>query len=564
MKSTIKILVAFMLFTGIISAQSHVTNLPDKFEIVTVHDFLVSNPVSDEFIPEGSKDEEYGFQIDMLKNIGGEKAPVIVPGKEFKMPDGKNNSFSLKSWSSDYLDLTTDFGKPHDVFIYLYAEIKSKKEQDIWLHIGSNDGAKVWFNGKKVIENPIKTGRGAEPSQDIAKVRVKKGQDTILLKIEQLGGGWGAYVQIYSSKAHYEYANKAKLMMEKSNKVADIIESKVICKETNRYIGWPSIVKTSKGELIAVFSGDRDGHVCPWGVTQLIRSSDNGKTWTDPVIINNTPLDDRDAGIIETKSGALVVSWFTSMAFDTKSNYRKHPEWKRHRGKLSDETVDKWLGNWTRRSVDGGKTWEEPVKVLSTAPHGPIELKDGRLLYVGTANIDSEKKLAVEVSEDDGKTWQLLSTIRIPADEKIGPYSEPHVVELPDGKLVTQFRYNPYNKDEAFLRQTESLDGGKSWSVTQATNIWGYPPHLLLLNNGWLLTSYGVRRIPYSERACISKDGGKTWDIDNEILLSVTDSGDLGYPASVQLDDGSIITIYYQIDKEDMKTSLMMTHWRLK
>jgi hypothetical protein len=72
-----------------------------------------------------------------------------------------------------------------------------------------------------------------------------------------------------------------------------------------------------------------------------------------------------------------------------------------------------------------------------------------------------------------------------------------------------------------------------------------------------------VRKIPYGERACISKDGGKTWDIENEIILSLSDSGDLGYPASIQLDDDSIITIYYQIDKNGEKTSLMQTHWKL-
>jgi hypothetical protein len=41
-------------------------------------------------------------------------------------------------------------------------------------------------------------------------------------------------------------------------------------------------------------------------------------------------------------------------------------------------------------------------------------------------------------------------------------------------------------------------------------------------------------------------------------------NSDLGYPASVQLDDGSILTVYYQVDKEGEKTSLMSTHWRLK
>ncbi len=77
------------------------------------------------------------------------------------------------------------------------------------------------------------------------------------------------------------------------------------------------------GELIIVYSGDRDSHVCPWGgKTQLIRSRDNGKTWSKPETINNTPLDDRDAGIIQTqKGGTLLISWFTSLTYAS-------PAWK--------------------------------------------------------------------------------------------------------------------------------------------------------------------------------------------------------------------------------------------
>jgi hypothetical protein len=41
-------------------------------------------------------------------------------------------------------------------------------------------------------------------------------------------------------------------------------------------------------------------------------------------------------------------------------------------------------------------------------------------------------------------------------------------------------------------------------------------------------------------------------------------NGDLGYPASVQLPDGSIYTVYYQIDKPHEKTSLMGTNWKIK
>ena len=38
----------------------------------------------------------------------------------------------------------------------------------------------------------------------------------------------------------------------------------VILKQPGRYIGWPSIARTAAGELLIAFSGDREGHVCPF------------------------------------------------------------------------------------------------------------------------------------------------------------------------------------------------------------------------------------------------------------------------------------------------------------
>ena len=48
------------------------------------------------------------------------------------------------------------------------------------------------------------------------------------------------------------------------------------------------IVRRCAGELIIAFSGGRDSHTCPWDKTQM-RSSDEGKTWSDPVVVRNTP-----------------------------------------------------------------------------------------------------------------------------------------------------------------------------------------------------------------------------------------------------------------------------------
>ena len=348
-----------------------------------------------------------------------------------------------------------------------------------------------------------------------------------------------------------------------------IISTNVICRQPDRYIGWPTITRTHKEDLVVVFSGDRDEHVCPWGKTQMVRSSDGGSTWTTPVTINNTPLDDRDAGIIETDKGTLVISWFTSLAFLEQGQVSWIPEtirngWKRHIEKLDQETHEKWLGYWIRRSEDDGKTWGMPIRSHVTAPHGPIQLLDNRLIYVGMGTKGGKRVIGVDESRDDGLSWSLIATVPIPSDEVIAHYSEPHVVEAKKGKLVALFRCEPKDSSQCFLRQSESTDGGKSWSLAHKTPIWGYPPHLIRLRNGWLLAAYGRRIPPFSERVCISTDDGKTWDAENEVTLASAPNGDLGYPASVQLDDGSILTVFYQIHQTGEKTCLMGTRWCLE
>ena len=374
------------------------------------------------------------------------------------------------------------------------------------------------------------------------------------------------------------------------NKIATILSTKVICKEQGkylgsgsefsisseghpittkrvkepmRYLGWPTITKTQDGQLFVVFSGDRDSHICPWGKTQIIKSSDNGKTWSEPVTINNTPLDDRDAGIIETKEGTLLMSWFTSIAF---TYYGSAPDkYARHIEKITPDVREKWLGNWIRRSTDGGKSWQEPIRTVSGTPHGPIQLRDGRLLYVGTGKLDDKRAITVQESSDDGNSWKVISSIPISSENEISQCHEPHAVELSSGKLVAMIRYHgPPEESTSFLLQSESYDGGKTWSVAHSTPIWGYPPHLIQLENGWLVVVYGRRKLPYGERACISRDEGKSWDVENEIVLCGAINEDLGYPSSVQLDDGSIMTVFYQVDKPGESPSLMSAHWQLK
>ena len=60
------------------------------------------------------------------------------------------------------------------------------------------------------------------------------------------------------------------------------------------YFAWPSVSRLKDGTFIAVASGYRMRHICPFGRVVASYSAD-GKLWTPPGVILDTGLDNRDA-----------------------------------------------------------------------------------------------------------------------------------------------------------------------------------------------------------------------------------------------------------------------------
>ncbi len=403
------------------------------------------------------------------------------------------------------------------------------------------------------------------------------------------------------------------------------IETKVICKQKGRYIGWPTVGRTSDGKIYALFSGDRDAHVCPFGKSYIVSSEDEGVSWSEPKLVNNTPFDDRDTGLCILPDDTLVMTWFTShyhgqysVSWTEKAKIHDHEirsrqEWQQQVHSVTPENSAQWAphlrkagqadsrkfinaskeygcdlymdsedrrypptsrrrGFWTRRSPDGGQTWDEPTPAPVSSPHGPNLLPDGNLIYIGSLpyqDQDGSSLLGVAVSSDRGVSWDLAAIINASPEyvdwETKGEaprLCEPHVAAAPSGKLVGMARCQVKDNTQRYLWQFESTDGGTTWSTPVQTEVQGFPPHLLNARDGRLLVSSAIRHDPPGERFCFSHDEGQTWDVANQLELKNAPCGDLGYPSTVELGDNKFLSVYYRREFVEEKPCLMMTRWQ--
>lgn len=78
--------------------------------------------------------------------------------------------------------------------VYLKTTIISDTAQDARLDMGSDDGIKVWLNGKVVHSN--NAVRPCSPGQDKIKIRLNQGENTLLVKLTQGGGEWAISCRI--------------------------------------------------------------------------------------------------------------------------------------------------------------------------------------------------------------------------------------------------------------------------------------------------------------------------------------------------------------------------------
>ena len=348
----------------------------------------------------------------------------------------------------------------------------------------------------------------------------------------------------------------------------------------HNYFGWPSIARLPGGELVVACSGFRCGHVCPFGKAVMAVSFDEGKSYLGPWPVIDTPLDDRDAGIVPFgDNGVILTSFNNTRAAQRGWNpvredlpeeiNRRNAYYNAYLDTVTDEEEETYLGATFRLSFDGGKTFGPLFRSPVTSPHGPTALADGSLLWVGRTfsgddSFEQTDRLEAWRVAEDGS---MAFVGAVPPVEKDGAQvlaCEPHVIQLEDGSLLCHFRGE--GGGMFTLYQTVSTDGGVTWNLPEQllSDHGGAPAHLYEHSTGVLLSVYGYRTAPdYGVRAMLSRDNGKTWQKDL-ILWETPVSGDLGYPATVERDDGTLLTVFYAKDTGDGPAVIKQICWEIR
>lgn len=326
------------------------------------------------------------------------------------------------------------------------------------------------------------------------------------------------------------------------------------------YCAFPSIIRRRDGELIAAFRraperpllGEKGHqHTDPNAYLVLVRSRDNGETWTkEPELIYAHPFGgSQDPCIVQLRDGSIVCTSYLWVWLN------------RQQGAKTKATAElgqyAFQGGYIMRSGDGAHTWKGPFyppavpnqaaldvfgKPLPAYNRGaPYQGRDGRLYWaVAYGSGGDRTAIHLMISADRGETWKYSCPIA--SDSKV-TFNETSMYGTPKGDLLAFVRTAGFDDHAVIVR---SRDGGKSFEPWQDMGWQGHPLHAVRLEDNRVFLVYGYRHQPFGIRARVLNPECTDFASAPEFILRDDGSNtDLGYPWAVTLPGRRILVAYY-------------------
>jgi hypothetical protein len=327
--------------------------------------------------------------------------------------------------------------------------------------------------------------------------------------------------------------------------------------EKGRFAGWPAnFGMWNWGNEVLV--GYSRGYYKDMGATAhhidrekpqefwLGRSLDGGITWTEENPSEQGSLVPRGEFLHGTETPGLALPEITDLKEPMDFT---HPDFALM---FQMENIHAGTSRFSY-SYDRGKTWSGPYRLPNLGTKGTAARTDyivnGKrdafiFITVGKENGREGRPLCARTT-DGGLTWELVSWI---GPEPEGFAIMPSTVRISGMELLTTLR----RREGTFrwISMWRSRDNGQTWNQEKDPVDYlgeGNPPMLNKLKDGRLCLTYGFRAYPYSIRARLSEDDGKTWG-PQIVLRSDGRDRDIGYVRSIVRPDGKVVTTYYISD----------------
>ena len=294
--------------------------------------------------------------------------------------------------------------------------------------------------------------------------------------------------------------------------------------------GIPGIERAANGRLWATWYSGTDGEG-PGNFAVLVTRANGSDTWSEPVVVTDPGRGRRafDPCLWHDPIGRLWFFWAQSgehAYYDGRAGV-----WAlRTQATTSGSECPLWAGAtrlchgvmMNKPTVLSCGDWLLPAAVWD--PAGAPAKEDVRP-YRGSG---------VVASQDQGKTWAWRGAA---VDVPCRSFDEHMIVERVDGSLWMLIR------TQYGIAQSESRDGGRTWTRGRATEIEGPNSRFFMrrLRSGRLLlvNHYGFAGRSHLT-ALLSEDDGRTWT--GGLLLD--ERKRVSYPDGVEAPDGTIYVIY--------------------
>jgi putative heme-binding domain-containing protein len=131
-----------------------------------------------------------------LNTVHPPQSGPFDPAATYQVGDSTIAWREAKPVANSFYHLREIFGPCDGASMYAFTRLESGTKQQVMLLVGSDDGVKVWQNGRAVWTND--KVRGALPFQDVVALELQPGSNDLLIRVRNVAGDSGMYLHYRS------------------------------------------------------------------------------------------------------------------------------------------------------------------------------------------------------------------------------------------------------------------------------------------------------------------------------------------------------------------------------